>query len=88
MRFMMTVAISVDLMVLSAIFRLRRTRPELARPLRVPLYPWLPAVTLLLYFLVLVIVVWTQPALALGAGAMLAALWIAGWIVAKRLETR
>jgi hypothetical protein len=54
----------------------------------VPLYPWLPALTLLLYFLVLVIVVWTQPALALGAGAMLAALWIAGWIVAKRLETR
>jgi basic amino acid/polyamine antiporter, APA family len=87
MRFMMTVAITVDLMVLSAIFRLRHTHPELVRPLRVPLYPWLPAGTLLLYSLVLAIVVWTQPALALGAGAMLAALWLAGWFVTRRLQS-
>ena len=86
MRFMMTVAITVDLMVLSAIFRLRRTRPELIRPLRVPLYPWLPALTLFLYLLVLVVVVFTQPVLALGAGCMLVSLWLAGWMVARRLE--
>jgi APA family basic amino acid/polyamine antiporter len=65
-RFMMTVAITVDLVVLSGIFRLRRLQPRLARPLKVPLYPWLPAATLLLYFLVLAVVVWTQPALARG----------------------
>ena len=35
-QFMMLVAISVDLMVLSAFFRLRRTRSDLERPLRVP----------------------------------------------------
>jgi APA family basic amino acid/polyamine antiporter len=64
-RFMMTVAITVDLVVLSGIFRLRRLQPRLARPLKVPLYPWLPAATLLLYFLVLAVVVWTQPALAI-----------------------
>jgi len=84
MRFMMAVAITVDLVVLAGIFRLRRTRPELHRPLRVLFYPWLPGVTILLYALILVIVVWTQPALALGAGSMLAALALAGWITARR----
>jgi APA family basic amino acid/polyamine antiporter len=82
-RFMMTVAITVDLVVLSGIFRLRRLQPRLARPLKVPLYPWLPAATLLLYFLVLAVVVWTQPALALGAGAMLGVLWLSGWITVR-----
>ncbi len=82
-RFMMTVAITVDLVVLSGIFRLRRLRPDLERPLEVPLYPWLPAATLLLYFLVLAIVVWTQPVLALGAATMLGALWVAGWFVVR-----
>ena len=84
MRFMMAVAITVDLVVLAGLFRLRRTRPQLHRPLRVPFYPWLPGVTILLYALILVIVVWTQPLLALGAGSMLAALALAGWITARR----
>ncbi|MHC4091878.1 MAG: ethanolamine permease, partial [Planctomycetota bacterium] len=57
--------------------------PRLARPLKVPLYPWLPAATLLLYFLVLAVVVWTQPALALGAAAMLGVLWLSGWITVR-----
>jgi amino acid transporter len=82
-RFMMTVAITVDLIVLSGIFRLRRLRPQLARPLKVPLYPWLPAATLLLHFLVLAIVVWTQPVLTLLAAAMLGVLWLAGGIAVR-----
>lgn len=82
-RFMMTVAITVDLVVLSGIFRLRQIRPELVRPLRVPLYPWLPAVTLALHFTVLAVIVFTQPMLALGAAAMLGFIWISGWFVVR-----
>ena len=86
MRFMMTVAITVDLVVLGGIFRLRKIRPDLERPLRVPFYPWLPAVTLLLYFLVLVSILWTQPVLGMGAGIMIGTLWIAGWAVVRSLH--
>ena len=39
-QFMMLVAISVDLMVLLAFFRLRRARPDPERPLRVPGGVW------------------------------------------------
>ncbi len=85
-RFMMTVAITVDLVVLSGIFRLRRLRPELARPLRVPLYPWIPAVTVFLHFIVLAVIVLTQPMLALGAAAMLGVLWMSGWFVVRNAK--
>lgn len=84
LRFMMTVAFAVDLVVLGGLFRLRRLRPDLKRPLEVPLYPWLPAATLVLYLLVLVSIVWTQPGLGLGAGIMLGSLWVAGWAVMNR----
>lgn len=82
-RFMMTVAFAVDIFVLGGIFVLRRRQPDLPRPLKVPLYPWLPAVTLLLYFLVLVTIVWTQPDLGLGAIAMLGTLGVLGVIVTR-----
>jgi hypothetical protein len=39
--------------------------------MRVPGYPWLPALAILLYLMVLAIIISTQPALALGGGAML-----------------
>jgi amino acid transporter len=75
---MMLVAITVDTMVLSGVMRLRRTRPDLERPFRVPGYPFVPVLTLVLYVLLLVIIVATQPSLAIGAGAMLAVLTVAG----------
>jgi APA family basic amino acid/polyamine antiporter len=83
MKFMMAVAFAVDLTVLSGIFVLRRKRPDLHRPLRVPFYPWLPALTVLLYFLVFVTIVGTQPSLGLGAAAMLAGLGLAGWLTLR-----
>lgn len=79
MRFMMAVAFAVDLVVLAGIFVLRRRRPDLPRPLLVPFFPWLPGVTVLLYALVLATIVTTQPALGVGAAAMIGALWLAGW---------
>lgn len=83
-RFMMTVAITVDTMVLLGYFRLRAKRPDLDRPFRMPGHPILPGLTVLLYIAILVILVWSQPELALGAGAMISALLIAGIVVSRR----
>jgi len=77
MLFMMAVAFAVDLLVLGGIFLLRHKRPDLKRPLLVPFYPWLPVFTVVLYFLVLATIVWTQPNLGVGAGIMLGVLAIA-----------
>jgi len=83
-RFMMTVAISVDTMVLLGYFRLRAIRPEMERPFRMPGHPVLPALTIALYIAILVILVWTQPLLALGAGSMLGVLLIIGFVTTRR----
>ena len=83
MRFMMAVAFAVDLVVLAGIFVLRRRRPDLQRPLLVPFFPWLPGVTVLLYFLVFATIVFTQPGLGVGAAAMIGSLWLAGWITLR-----
>jgi basic amino acid/polyamine antiporter, APA family len=83
-RFMMTVAITVDTMVLLGYFKLRSSRPDMERPFRMPGHPFLPAVTILLYIAILTIVVTTQPVLALGAGAMLLAMLVAGVITTRR----
>ncbi len=83
-RFMMMVAISVDSMVLLGYFRLRATRPELARPFRVPGHPWVPALLIVLQVGILAVLVGTQPVLALGGGGMIAAMVVAGWITVRR----
>lgn len=83
-RFMMLCAISVDLMVLVGFFRLRKTRPDLVRPLHVPGHPWLPGLTVLLYLLVLAVIVVTQPGLALGGAALLGLLTVLGLVVSRR----
>lgn len=83
-RFMMLVAISVDSMVLLAFFPLRYRRDDLERPFQVPGGPWLPALAVLLNVSVLVIIVATQPALAVGGGAMLGMLIIGGLTFAPR----
>jgi APA family basic amino acid/polyamine antiporter len=79
-QFMMFVAISVDTMVLLALFRLRALHPDEPRPYRVPGYPWMPVVVVTLYVLILVLVTVTQPVLAVGAVALLAVLAAAGLI--------
>ncbi len=83
-RFMMTVAITVDTMVLLGYFKLRRSRPDLVRPFRMPGHPILPALTIALYVAILAIIVGTQPQLALGAGAMLLAMLLGGMWTARR----
>ena len=83
-RFMMTVAITVDTMVLLGYFRLRATRPDLERPFRMPGHPWLPALTIATYVGILAVLFYTQPELSAGAGTMLAVLLVAGRVVARR----
>jgi APA family basic amino acid/polyamine antiporter len=83
-RFMMTVAITVDTMVLLGYFKLRVSRPDLVRPFRMPGYPVLPAITLVLYVAILAILIYTQPDLAKGAGLMLGAMLVAGVITTRR----
>jgi APA family basic amino acid/polyamine antiporter len=82
-QFMMFVAISVDAIVLAALFRLRRTRADAPRPYRVPLYPWMPAAMILAYVLILALVTGTQPLLALGGVSLVASLLIAALLWTK-----
>jgi L-asparagine transporter-like permease len=77
---MMTIAITVDTMVLLAYFKLRWSQPDLERPFRMPGHPILPAVTILLYIAILGILVYTQPMLAAGAATMLYFILLAGLI--------
>ncbi len=86
-RFMMTVAITVDTMVLLGYFKLRISRPDLVRPFRMPGHPVLPAITLVLYVAILGILIYTQPELAQGAGAMIGAMLVAGIITTRRNAT-
>ena len=44
-----------------ALFRLRRTQPDLERPYRAPFYPVLPLVALALSVLSLAVIVWFNP---------------------------
>ena len=82
-RFMMTVAIAVDTMVLLGYFKLRAQRPDLARPFVMPGHPWLPAITIALYIAILAILIGTQPQMALGAGAMLLVILIGGLVTTR-----
>jgi APA family basic amino acid/polyamine antiporter len=79
-QFMMFVAISVDAIVLFALFRLRRTCPQTPRPYRVPGYPWMPAMMLLAYVLILALVTGTQPKLAVGGTSLVLVLFAAGML--------
>ncbi len=85
-RFMMLVAISVDLMVLLGFFRLRKRRPDLARPFKVPGGLWLPRLTVALYIVLLAVIVGTQPGLTVGAGGMLGLLLMFGVVAAVSRE--
>src|SRR5688572_19319200 len=54
-------ALAMYIVSMLALFRLRRTAPELERPFRAPLYPVLPLVALALSVLSLGVIVWFNP---------------------------
>jgi len=86
-RFYMLVALSVDVMVFFGYFRLRKLRPELVRPFKVPGYPWVPLLTLTLYVLIVAVIAGTQPEIGIVAAAILVSLTVAGMITSRRSGT-
>ncbi|HEY8468220.1 MAG TPA: amino acid permease [Longimicrobiales bacterium] len=82
-RFMMFCAMAVDGAIMIGLFVLRRRMPDAVRPYRMPGYPALPALVVVAYAAILAIIIATQPALALGGTAMLAALAAAGVAVTR-----
>jgi ethanolamine permease len=66
-------ALAMYALAMGALFALRRRRPALPRPFRVPLYPWTPALALALSLLCLVAVAYYAPGLALAFLAAVAA---------------
>ena len=71
---------------MAALFRLRTTEPDLARPFRAPLYPVAPAFALAMASLALVTMAWNNRELAaIFAGLMLAL--VSGALLFRRRET-
>lgn len=87
-RFMTFVSLLVDGVVVLALFQLRRSAPDAARPFRVPFYPWLPLIVAAMYVGILVMVIATQPGLALGGGMVIGALIVAGMWQNARKQAR
>lgn len=51
-------ALTMYILAMFSLFRLRKTRPDLERPFRVPLYPWVPGLALALALLCFVAMVY------------------------------
>ncbi len=83
-RFYMLIVIAVDLLVFVGLFRLRQLYPNLQRPFKVPLYPWLPMMVIALYAVIIAVLVIPQPRIAMAAGLTVLALTVAGVITVRR----
>lgn len=70
-------------MAMAALFRLRAIEPDLARPFRAPLYPFLPALALLMTAAVLIMMLVTNPVMAVVFGALMA-FCVAGSLAYRR----
>nr|MBA2564215.1 amino acid permease [Gemmatimonadota bacterium] len=82
--FIMFVALTVDGLVILGLFRLRRTRAGWERPFRVPLYPGLPLLVLLIYAGLLAAIAVSFPSVAGWALLLLGGLWGVGTLWARR----
>ena len=82
-RFMSFFTLIVDGIVLTSVIALRRRMPNANRPFRVPAYPVIPVLAVVLYATVLGIIIVTQPKLALGGTAVLLVIAGAVWFGVK-----
>jgi ethanolamine permease len=64
-------ALTLYIISMVAVIRLRDTEPSLERPFKVPLYPYFPAVALCIAFVALVAMIWYNSQLALIYGGLL-----------------
>lgn len=87
-RFMSFFTIIVDGIVLTSVIALRRQAPNAHRPFHVPGYPIVPIVAIALYIAVLVIIIATQPRLAIGGGMIMLLVAAAAWLAVRRRTTR
>jgi APA family basic amino acid/polyamine antiporter len=85
-RYYMLIVIALDLLVFIGLFRLRKLQPNLNRPFKVPLYPWLPLLTIVLYAVIVVVLVVSQPRIAIASGLTVLTLVVAGIVTARRHE--
>jgi APA family basic amino acid/polyamine antiporter len=83
-RFMSFLTLVVDGIVLTTLFALRRRLPDRPRPFTVPWYPVLPGLVLLMYTALIVLIIVTQPELALGGAALLVTVGAASWVWTRR----
>lgn len=74
----------IDSVAVAALFRLRARQPE--APFRVPFYPWVPALFILVYAGLFVGAAMAQPKLALLGVAVLVAAWMLSWAATRRDE--
>lgn len=72
-------------LVFLAVFILRKREPDLKRPYKVPLYPFIPAVALLGGLFIIINTLFTQPLLA-GTGILLTAIGIPFYLYLKQKE--
>ena len=70
---------------MAALFRLRAIEPDLVRPFRAPLYPFLPALALLMAAAALILMLVTNPIMALVFGALMALL-VTGSLTYRRSD--
>jgi len=87
LRFMSFLTLVVDGLALTTVFVLRRREPTRPRPFRVPLYPLVPAIAVAFYAALIVLIAVTQPRLALGGTALLAAVAVSAWIATRQRAT-
>lgn len=78
-RFMSFFTLIVDGIVLTSVIALRRRAPDANRPFRVPAYPLIPALAIALYATVLIVIIVTQPKLALGGLGVLLLVAAGAW---------
>ena len=76
-------ALTMYIMAMASLFRLRTTEPDLARPFRAPLYPFAPAFALVMATVALVMLVWNNVEIA-GVFAVLMVALVGGAMVARR----
>lgn len=87
LRFMSFLTLVVDGLVLTTVFVLRRRESTRPRPFRVPFYPLVPAIAVAFYAALIVLIGVTQPRLALGGAAILAAVAVSAWIATRQRAT-
>jgi ethanolamine permease len=78
-------ALLMYIVSMAALFRLRRSEPDLVRPFRAPLYPFAPAFALAMASLALVTMAWNNRELAAIFAGLMAVL-VAGALLLRRRD--